>query len=190
MTHRGPFQPLLFCDSVILCVHPVPTGLGLWFVATRSFPPAHRPRAGASPLLPAAPTPRSLSPWGPGLHRAARCSALPAPPAEMLQSLAGDTPLHPALSRTLCPSAQHPRNPHALGPSSPLAPHHPFAIHPPGAPGWGHGAGSPGYHLREPRWPPRHAICSATFGDRAGAAVFLGHVSSLPPAAWSRLSVF
>ena len=26
MTHRGPFQPLLFCDSVILILSPAGTG--------------------------------------------------------------------------------------------------------------------------------------------------------------------
>jgi len=35
MTHRGPFQPLLFCDSVIMFA----TGLELGFEGCRNVPP-------------------------------------------------------------------------------------------------------------------------------------------------------
>lgn len=70
-------------------------------------------------------------------------SALPAPLAVMLQTCGFPFTL-------LCA---------APGSSSPFAPHRPLPVPPPAAPGWGNGAGSPGSHLREPRWPPRHAIC-------------------------------
>lgn len=154
-------------------VHAVPLGLGLWFVAMWPFPPGALTPLWGFPLSPCSTQTALAIPWGPGLH------------PEMLQTL-------PVTARftLLCSTAHHPGAPTLchLPPHLHLTVPSPFL--PPGAPGWGHKAGSPGYHLRERRWPPRHAICSATFGDRAGAAVFLGHVSSLPPAAQSRLSVF
>lgn len=156
------------------------SGLGLRLVAMWSFPLVHWPHAGASPHLPAAPRLWSPSPGAMGCtQRTEMLQILPVTPHFTLLCLQPVSPQH---------STSHL---HTLGPSFPLILHCLFAIVPlPGAPGHGHEAGSPGYHLREPRWPPRHAICSATFRDRAGAAVFLGHVSSLPPAAWSCLSVF
>lgn len=101
---------------------------------------------------------------------------------EVLQTLL--MTLHPTLSHILQHSTPAPPC------SGTFLPNVPSLSTPWETEGWGHEAGSPGYHLRERRWPPRRTICSATFGDSAGAAVFLGHVSSLPPAARSCLSVF